>query len=79
MPVIIAHLRLTQQGNELHAMDADKHTVPLYLTEKARAQLLLITGGKPFSAFLFADAKRWNIKTIWVEQHYHILDNEDDE
>lgn len=79
IPVIVAHLRLTRQEDELYAMDTDKHTVPLHLTEKARAQLLLITGGKPFAAFLFADAKRWSIKTIWVEQHYHILDNEDDE
>lgn len=79
VPIVVAGIRLTQQGDELHAIDTDKHTALLHLTEKARRRLLLITGGKPFAAFLFANEKGWNIKTIWIEQHYHILDNEDDD
>lgn len=79
VPMIVGNLRLTRQGDELHAIDTDKHTVWLRLTEKARRQLLLITGGKPFAAFLLATEKGWDIQTIWVEQHYHILNNEDNE
>ena len=50
--------------------------VPVHIEETVRVDILAITGGKPFSAFLLADAVSCELKTIWYQSEFYFWKDE---
>lgn len=71
VPLLVDHVRLVTNGNVQYLQDAEGRVVPVHMEETARVDILAITGGKPFAAFLLADATSWELKTIWYQSEYY--------
>lgn len=76
VPVLVDHVRLITSGNTHYIQDAEGGTVPVQIEETVRIDILAITGGKPFSAFLLADALSWELKTIWYQSESYFWKDE---
>lgn len=76
IPVLTENLRLVTVGNRLYIQDRNGKSLPIRLDEATRIDLLAITGGKPFAAFLLADAACWELKTIWYQSDYYFWKDE---
>lgn len=76
VPVLVGNLKLTTAGNRYFLQDKAGKVLPVQINETVRIDLLAITGGKPFVAFLLADAACWELKTIWYQSDYYIWKDE---
>lgn len=76
VPLLVENVRLVKSGNRPYLQDAEGAAVPVRLDESVRIDILAITGGKPFSAFLLADAASWELKTIWYQSDYYFWKDE---
>lgn len=71
IPVLVTDVVLAGQGSQLCLTDENAHSVTLQISEETKIDLLAITGGKPFSAFLLANADYWELKSMWYQTVYH--------
>ena len=76
VPVLVENLKLITAGNHLFVQDMNDKAVPVRMDETARISFLSVTGGKPFAAFLLAEATCWELKTIWYQSDYYIWKDE---
>lgn len=76
VPVCAENLRLATVGNRLYIQDKNGKSIPVRLDDATRIDLLAITGGKPFAAFLLANPVYWELKTIWYQSDYYIWKDE---
>lgn len=76
VPLLVDNVRLVTGDNVQYLQDAEGRVVPVRMEETARIDILAITGGKPFSAFLLADATSWELKTIWYQSEYYFWKDE---
>lgn len=71
IPVLVDGLKLIVVGNQFFILDANSMSLPVQLNETIRIDLLAITGGKPFAAFLLANATCWELKSVWYQSEYY--------
>lgn len=71
VPVLVENLKLITAGNHFFIKDGNGKSLPVRMDETARIDLLAITGGRPFAAFLLADGPTWELKTIWYQSDYY--------
>ena len=76
VPLLVDNVRLVTSGNTHYLQDAGGVAVPVHIEETARVDILAITGGKPFSAFLLADAVSCELKTIWYQSEFYFWKDE---
>ena len=76
VPLLVDNVRLVTSGNTHYLQDAAGMAVPVHIEETARVDILAITGGKPFSAFLLADAVSCELKTIWYQSEFYFWKDE---
>ena len=76
VPVLVDALKLVSAGNRFFIRDRDGKTLPVHINETVRFDILAITGGKPFAAFLLADGECWELKTIWYQSEYYFWKDE---
>lgn len=76
VPLLVDNVRLTTSGNAQYLQDAEGHVISVHVEETARIDILAITGGKFFSAFLLADATSWELKTIWYQSEFYFWKDE---
>ncbi|WP_291528289.1 SWIM zinc finger family protein [Bacteroides sp. UBA939] len=78
VPLLVDNVRLLGNGNTFYIQDTAERAIPVHIEESARIDILAITGGKPFSAFLLANATFWELKTIWYQTEFYFWNNEPD-
>lgn len=78
IPVLVDGVTFRLQGNWVYLADTAGFQVPLQVGEDAEIDILAITGGKPFSAFLLANAGCWELKSMWYQSEYHTWKDERD-
>lgn len=76
VPVLVDNLKLVVAGKRFWVRDATGRGIPVKINETMRIDILAITGGKPFAAFLLADAACWQLKTIWYKSDYYLWKDE---
>lgn len=76
IPVLVEGLRLVTAGKQFLIQDKNRESYPVNIDEKIRVDLLAITGGKPFAAFLLMDAVAWDLKSIWYQSDYYFWKDE---
>lgn len=76
VPVLVENVRLVTNGNQHYLQDAEGFGIPVHIEETIRIDILAVTGGKPFSAFLLADAVCWDLKTIWYQSEFYFWKDE---
>ena len=76
VPLLVDNVRLVTSGNTHYLQDVGGVAVPVHIEETARVDILAITGGKPFSAFLLADAVSCELKTIWYQSEFYFWKDE---
>lgn len=76
VPLLVENVRLIKNGNADYLLDAEGRIVPLHIEDPVRIDVLAITGGKPFSAFVLADATAWELKTIWYQSEFYFWEDE---
>ncbi len=76
VPLLVDNVRLVTSGNTHYLQDAGGMAIPVHIEETARVDILAITGGKPFSAFLLADAVSCELKTIWYQSEFYFWKDE---
>ena len=76
VPAVVENVRLITVGNQFFIQDGNGNDFPVRIDEKVRIDILSVTGGKPFTAFLLADPICWTLKTIWYQSDYYIWKDE---
>lgn len=76
VPILVENLKITTSGNHYFIQDKNGESLPLRIDKTTRIDILAITGGRPFAAFLLADAAFWELKTIWYQSDYYIWKDE---
>lgn len=76
LPVLIENVRLASQGNRLYIQDVNNKLFPIKIEATTRIDLLSVTGGKPFAAFLLANDISWELNSIWYQSDYYIWRDE---
>lgn len=76
LPVLIENIRLATQGNQLYIQDVNNKLFPISIADATRIDLLSVTGGKPFAAFLLANDTSWELNSIWYQSDYYIWRDE---
>ena len=76
VPLLVDNVRLVTSGNTHYLQDVGGVAVQVHIEETARVDILAITGGKPFSAFLLADAVSCELKTIWYQSEFYFWKDE---
>ena len=76
LPMLVENLRLAAKGNLLYLQDANNKLIPVKVEDATRIDLLSITGGKPFSAFLLANDMAWELNSIWYQSDYYFWRDE---
>nr|WP_260458395.1 SWIM zinc finger family protein [Bacteroides salyersiae] len=76
MPVLVENIRLAGQGKQLYLQDANHELIPVRMQDSTKTAVLSVTGGKPFAAFLLANATCWELNTIWYQSDYYIWRDE---
>lgn len=76
VPLLIDNVRLVIQSGNSFITDASLNAMPLSISDASKTKLLLITGGKPFSCFIFATEQAWSLKTLWIDKQYYVIGDE---
>lgn len=76
VPILVENIRLSVQGKQLYIQDVNDERMPVQMQETTKTDILAVTGGKPFSAFLLADANCWELNTMWYQSNCYIWRDE---
>lgn len=76
LPILVENLRLAAKGNLLYLQDVHNKLVPVKVEDATRIDILSVTGGKPFSAFLLANDISWELNSIWYQSDYYFWRDE---
>lgn len=76
VPILAENLKLAASGKAFFLRDTNGKSIPVQMSETTRIDLLAVTGGQPFAAFLLASATTWELKTIWYQSDYYIWKDE---
>ena len=71
IPMLMDNLRIASKGKELYLLDAAGKAVVAEVDDAIKTDILAITGGKPFSAFILAGNVIWQLKSIWSESEFY--------
>ncbi len=67
---------ITAINKPLYLQDKNGASFPIQLQEGMTTDILAITGGQPFSAFLLANATSWELNSIWYQSEHYIWKDE---
>ena len=76
VPILVENIRLSAQGKQLYIQDVNNERMPVQMQETTKTDILAVTGGKPFAAFLLADANCWEPNTMWYQSNCYIWRDE---
>ena len=76
LPILVENLRLAAKGNLLYLQDVHNKLIPVKVEDTTRIDILSVTGGKPFSAFLLANDISWELNSIWYQSDYYFWRDE---
>ena len=76
LPILADDLRLAVKGNLFYLQDVNNKLVPVKVEDTTHIDILSVTGGKPFSAFLLANDTVWNLNSIWYQSDYYFWRDE---
>lgn len=76
LPLLVTDIRLATKGSLIYIQDINNELIPVHLEDSTRIDLLAVTGGKPFSAFLLANDTHWELNSIWYQSDYYIWRDE---
>lgn len=76
LPILADNLRLAVKGNLFYLQDVNNKLVPVKVEDTTHIDILSVTGGKPFSAFLLANDTVWNLNSIWYQSDYYFWRDE---
>lgn len=76
LPILVENLRLSSKGNLLYLQDVHNKLISVKVEDATRIDILSVTGGKPFSAFLLANDLYWELNSIWYQSDYYFWRDE---
>lgn len=76
LPILADNLRLAVKGNLFYLQDVNNKLVPVKVEDTTHIDILSVTGGKPFSAFLLANDTVWDLNSIWYQSDYYFWRDE---
>lgn len=71
IPLLVSDVLLAGSGGACCLVDMAGNAVPLVVSDEMRIDVLAISGGKPFSAFVLANDGRWRLVAMWYNNEYH--------
>lgn len=78
VPLPVAGLRFARLGNRLCLQDGEGQLVPVNVDDSPRIDILAVTGGKAFSAFLLAADDDCRLCSIWYQSDFYTWKDERD-
>lgn len=76
IPLLVENIYLASGDKQLYLTNGNNEVLPIQMSENIRIDILSITGGKPFNAFLLGNATSWSLKNIWYESKYYMWKDE---
>ena len=71
IPLLVSDVLLAGSGGACCLVDMAGNAVPLVVSDEMRIDVLAISGGKPFCAFVLANDGRWRLVAMWYNNEYH--------
>lgn len=71
VPLLVGELRITREGKNFLVIDSKGYSAQTQMEEDVFMDILTITGGDSFSAFVLSTGKIWELKSIWYNDTFY--------
>lgn len=76
VPLLVENIKLAIQGKQVYIEDIHGEVMPVQISDSVKIDILSVTGGKPFSAFLLGYTFYWELNTIWYQSDHYTWKDE---